>query len=210
MRERILLADDHPVVRQGLALLLAAQDFRVVGAAADGRMAVRMAKDLKPEIAVLDLGMPQLNGLEATRAILKESPETRVIVLTMHDEAPYVVEALRAGARGYVLKTQATEQLAQAIQDVAAGAVYLSPGISQTVVDAWVSKEDRPGDPLTPREREVLHLITEGRSSKEIAAALDISARTAEAHRAHIMEKLGIHDTAGLVRYAVKRGLIVP
>lgn len=210
MHERILLADDHPVVRQGLASLLAAQDFRVVGAAADGRTAVRMAKDLKPEIAVLDLGMPQLNGLEATRAILKESPETRVIVLTMHDEGPYVVEALRAGARGYVLKTQAVEQLAQAIRDVAAGAVYLSPGISQTVVDAWISKEDPPEDPLTSREREVLHLITEGRSSKEIAAALDISARTAEAHRAHIMEKLDIHDTAGLVRYAVKRGLIVP
>jgi DNA-binding NarL/FixJ family response regulator len=210
MRERILVADDHPVVREGLTALLTAQGYRVVGMASDGRAAVRLAKELKPDLAIFDLGMPQLNGLDATRAALKASPETRVIVLTMHTEEPYVIEALRAGARGYVLKTQATEHLVQAAQEVAGGSIYLSPGISKTVVDACFSKADLPEDPLTLREREVLHLITDGKSSKEIGAALDISARTAEVHRAHIMAKLDIHDTAGLVRYAVKKGFIVP
>ena len=128
----------------------------------------------------------------------------------MHTEDPYVIEALRAGARGYLLKTQATAHLVQAIREVAQGSVYLSPGISKAVVEACISKVDLPDDPLTPREREVLQLITEGRSSKEIGVALDISARTVEAHRAHIMEKLDIHETAGLVRYAIRRGLIIP
>jgi DNA-binding NarL/FixJ family response regulator len=210
MRERILLADDHTLVREGLAALLTAEGYRVVGSVADGRAAVQMAKELKPEIVVLDLAMPHLNGQDATRAVLKVSPETRVIVLTMHAENPYVIEALRAGARGYVLKTQATAHLVQAVQEVARGTTYLSPGISSTVVDACLSKVGAPEDPLTQREREVLHLITEGRSSKEIASTLDISTRTAETHRANIMEKLDIHDTAGLVRYAIKRGLIVP
>jgi DNA-binding NarL/FixJ family response regulator len=210
VRERILLADDHGIIRDGLATLLTAEGFDVVGKAPDGREAVRLAKELKPDIAVLDLGMPQLNGLEAARGVIKGSPDTKVIVLTMHSEDPYVIEALRAGARGYLLKTQATSHLVQAIREVALGSVYLSPGISKAVVDACLSKEQLPEDPLTPREREVLQLITEGRSSKEIGVALDISARTVEAHRAHIMEKLDIHETAGLVRYAIRRGLIVP
>ena len=210
MLERVLLADDHPMVRDGLAALLNAEGFRVVGTAPDGLEAVRLAKESKPDIAVLDLGMPQLNGLETTRSVLQCSPETRVIVLTMHTEDPYVIEALRAGARGYLLKTQATAHLVQAIREVAQGSIYLSPGISKAVVEACITKTELPDDPLTPREREVLHLIAEGRSSKEIGAALDISARTAEAHRAHIMEKLDIHETAGLVRYAIRRGLIIP
>jgi len=210
VREKILLADDHAVVRDGLATLLGAEGFTVVGTAPDGREAVRLANELKPDIAVLDLGMPQLNGLETTRSVLQCSPETRVIVLTMHTEDPYVIEALRAGARGYLLKTQATAHLVQAIREVAQGSIYLSPGISKAVVEACLNKTELPDDPLTPREREVLQLITEGRSSKEIGAALDISARTVEAHRAHIMEKLDIHETAGLVRYAIRRGLIIP
>ena len=210
MRERILLADDHAVVRDGLAALLSAEGFKVVGTAADGRQAVKLAKELKPDIAVLDVGMPQLNGLEATRGVLQSSSETRVIVLTMHTEDPYVIEALRAGARGYLLKTQATAHLVQAIREVARGSIYLSPGVSKAVVEACLSKQELPEDPLTPREREVLQLVGEGKSSKEIATALDISTRTAEAHRAHIMEKLDIHETASLVRYAIRRGLIVP
>ncbi len=210
MRERILLADDHVVVREGLASLLSAEGFQIVGTAPDGREAVRLAAELRPDFAVLDLGMPHLNGLDAARAVIRSTPETRVIILTMHTEGPYVIEALRAGVRGYVLKTQATAHLVQAIREVGEGAVYLSPGISRGVVDAFLSKSAPPPDPLTPREREVLQLITEGKSSKEVAAALDISVRTAEAHRANIMQKLDIHETAGLVRYAIRRGLIVP
>ncbi len=210
MRERILLADDHPIVREGLASLLNAEGFRIVGSASDGREAVRLAKELKPDIAVLDLGMPELNGVDAARGILQCSPATRVILLTMHTEDPYVIESLRAGIRGYVLKTQATTHLVQAIQDVARGSIYLSPGISEAVVQACLSKEELPPDPLSSREREVLQLVAEGKSSKEIATALEISVRTAESHRSHIMEKLEIHDTAGLVRYAIRRGLLVP
>jgi DNA-binding NarL/FixJ family response regulator len=210
MRERILLADDHEVVREGLASLLNAEGFEIVGTAPDGRAAVRLATELKPDFAVLDLGMPQMNGLDAARAMSRSTPQTQVIILTMHSEGPYVIEALRAGVRGYVLKTQATAHLVEAIRQVGEGAVYLSPGISKVVVEAWLSKSDPPEDPLTTREREVLRLITEGKSAKEVAAALDISVRTAEAHRANIMEKLDIHETAGLVRYAIRRGLAVP
>jgi DNA-binding NarL/FixJ family response regulator len=208
--ERILLADDHEVVREGLASLLAAEGFDIVGTAPDGREAVRLATELKPDVAVLDLGMPHLNGLDAARQLMQTTPGTKVIILTMHTEAPYVVEALRAGVRAYVLKTQATAHLVQAIRQVQEGAVYLSPGISSAVVDAFLSKGEPPPDPLTTREREVLRLISEGKSSKEVAAVLDISVRTAETHRANIMEKLDIHETAGLVRYAIRRGLVVP
>jgi DNA-binding NarL/FixJ family response regulator len=210
MRERILLADDHVMVREGLASLLSAEGFDVVGTAPDGREAVRLVADLKPDFAVLDLGMPHMNGLDAARAVLQSTPGTKVIILTMHTDGRYVMEALRAGVRGYVLKTQATAHLVDAIREVGAGATYLSPGISSAVVEACLSQTDPPDDPLTARERQVLQLITEGKSSKEVAAALDISARTAEAHRANIMEKLDIHETAGLVRYAIRRGLIVP
>lgn len=210
MAERVLLADDHTVVREGLASLLRAEGFEVVGAAADGREAVRLAMDHKPDIAVLDLVMPEMNGLEAARGVIRVSPDTKVIILTMHAEQPYAVEALRSGARGYVLKTQAAAHLVMAIREIARGAFYLSPGIPRGGVDDFLSGKDPGRDPLSPREREILGLIAEGMTAKAMAASLGISARTVEAHRARIMEKLGIRDTAGLVRYSIRRGLVVP
>ena len=207
---RILLADDHPVVRQGFRALLEREGFEVVGEASDGREAARLAQALRPDLAVLDIAMPMLNGVDAAREVLKASPQTKPILLTVHTEDQYILEALEAGIRGYVVKTQAMEDLVQAIREVARGALYLSPRIAGTVVQAYLAKTELPPDPLTPREREVLQLIAEGQTSKEIAEILGVSAKTAESHRAHIMEKLGIHDTAGLVRYAIRRGLIQP
>jgi two-component system, NarL family, response regulator NreC len=207
---RILLADDHLIVRQGLKTLLEHEHHTVVGEAGDGREAIQLAQKHHPDIAIMDLAMPMLNGLDATREILKVSPETRSILLTMHTEDPYVVEALRAGVRGYLLKTQATSDLMQAVREVSIGSIYLSPGISRAIVDAYLAKTDFPPDPLTPREREVLQLVAEGKTTKEVAAILGVSVKTAESHRTRLMEKLDIHETAGLVRYAVRRGLIQP
>jgi DNA-binding NarL/FixJ family response regulator len=210
MLQRIILADDHLIVRQGLKSILEKESHTVVGEAGDGREAVRLAQELCPDIAVLDLSMPLLNGLDAAREIVKVSPQTRVILLTMHTEDPYVMEALRAGIRGYLLKTQAAQDLVQAIHEVSRGSMYLSPGISRTVVEAYLAKSELPPDPLTPREREVLQLIAEGKTTKEAAAVLGVSVKTAESHRTRIMEKLEIHETASLVRYAIRRGLIQP
>jgi DNA-binding NarL/FixJ family response regulator len=205
---QLLLADDHQIVREGLRSMLEHQGFRVVGEAADGREAVRLAATTHPDVAILDLAMPVLNGLDAAREILRGRTGTRAILLTVHQEDPYVLEALRAGISGYVLKTQAAPDLVQAIREVVRGAVYLSPGVSRVVVDAYRSKVDLPPDPLTPREREVLQLVAEGRTTKEAANVLGVSTKTAESHRTRIMSKLDIHETAGLVRYAIRRGLI--
>ncbi|MGH7255257.1 MAG: response regulator [Nitrospirales bacterium] len=210
MSLHILLADDHLIVRQGLKSLLEREGYLVVGEAGDGREAVQLSQELQPDIAVLDLAMPMLNGMDAAREILKVTPKTKTILLTMHTEDPYVVQALRAGVRGYLLKTQATTDLLQAIKEVSRGAIYLSPGISRVVVDAYLAKSEIPPDPLTPREREVLQLVAEGKTTKEVAAILGISVKTAESHRTRIMEKLEIHETAGLVRYAIRQGLIQP
>jgi DNA-binding NarL/FixJ family response regulator len=210
MSVRVLIADDHTIVRDGLASLLRHEGFTVVAAAADGREAVQLARDLQPDVAILDLGMPQLNGLDAARVLAHTNPNTRIILLTIHHEEPYVAEAMRAGVHGYVLKTQATEHLVFAIREVARGALYFGPGITQAGAKALKAKADGSPQPLTARELEVLRLIAEGMSSREIAASLDISVRTAEAHRAHIMDRLAIHDTASLVRYAIRHGLIVP
>ena len=210
MPTQLLLADDHQVVRQGLRAMLEREGFRVVGEAADGRDAVRLAAETHPDVAVLDLAMPALNGLDAAREIVRGADRTRVILLTVHAEEPYVLEALRAGVTGYVLKTQAALDLIQAIREVQRGAIYLSPGVSRTVVEAYRSKSDLPVDPLTPREREVLQLVAEGKTTKEAAAILGVSAKTAESHRMRVMSKLDIHETAGLVRYAIRRGLIQP
>lgn len=208
MALRIILADDHVIVRQGLKALLEREGFDVVAEASDGLETVRLARDLQPDVAVLDIGMPQLNGLDAAREVLQGSPRTKVILLTMHAEDHYVLEALRAGVTGYVLKTKAAGDLAQAIREVAGGAIYLSPGVSRAVVQAYRAKTDLPPDPLTPRERQVLQLIAEGKRTKEIATLLGVSVKTAESHRTRLMEKLNIHETASLVRYALQRGLI--
>lgn len=207
---RILMADDHQIFRQGLRGLLERDGLQVVGEAADGRQAVRLARELGPDVAVLDLGMPLLNGVEAAREILRQLPQTRVILLTMYQEDAYVLEALRAGIRGYVLKAQAAADLVNAIHQVMQGAMYLSPGISAAVVNAYVTRSEAPFDPLTSRERQVLQLVAEGKSTKEIARVLGLSVKTAESHRSRLMRKLDIHETAGLVRYAIRRGVIKP
>ena len=208
MATRILLADDHLVVREGLRSLLEAAGFKVVGEARDGREAIKLARTLAPEVTVMDIGMPALNGVDACRELLREVPEMRVIVLTVHGEDAYVIEALRAGARGYVLKTQAGSDLVRAIGEVTQGRIYLSPSVSSAVVQAFLAGANSPADPLTPREREVLQLIAEGRSTKEVAGILGVSVKTAETHRTRLMGKLDIHHTAGLVHYAIRRGLI--
>ncbi|MGH7432454.1 MAG: response regulator [Candidatus Methylomirabilales bacterium] len=210
MALRIILADDHLIVRQGLKALLEREGFDVAAEASDGLEAVRLARDLQPDVALLDIGMPLLNGLDAAREVLKGSPRTKAILLTMHAEDHYVLEALRAGVTGYVLKTKAAGDLVQAIREVAGGAIYLSPGVSRAVVQAYRAKSDLPPDPLTPRERQVLQLIAEGKRTKEIATLLGVSVKTAESHRTRLMEKLNIHETASLVRYALQRGLIQP
>ncbi len=206
--QRIMLADDHPMFRQGLRSLLEKDGFEVVGEASNGHEATRMARKLTPNVAVLDLGMPMLNGVDAARDIYKRSPETQVVLLTMYEDDAYVLEALRAGIRGYVLKAQAASDLLNAIREVIRGAVYLSPGISEAVVNAYMAKSELPPDPLTDRERQVLQLVAEGNTTKRIASLLGVSVKTAESHRTRMMQKLGIHETASLVRYAIRRGFI--
>jgi DNA-binding NarL/FixJ family response regulator len=169
-----------------------------------------MAKELQPDLAVLDLTMPLLNGLDAAREVLQTSPRTKAILLTMHTEDHYILEALRVGVKGYVLKSRAVSELIQAIEEVSKGGIYMSSGVSQTVVQAYLAKTHLPPDSLTSRERQVLQLVAEGKTTKEIAVVLGISVKTAESHRTRIMSKLGIHETAGLVRYAIRQGLIQP
>lgn len=207
---RIVLADDHLIVRQGLKLLLEKEKIQVVGEAADGHEAVQQTRNLHPDIAILDFEMPSLNGIEAVREIVRTFEKTHCIVLTAHLEEPYALEALRAGARGYVLKSQAPQDIVMAVLHVNRGEVYLSPKISRAVVEAYLAKKDLPDDPLTLRERQVLQLVGEGKSTKEIAGILYISPKTADTHRTKIMQKLDIHQTAGLVRYAIRQGLIQP
>jgi two-component system response regulator NreC len=207
---RVLLADDHQIVRDGLKALLAREEIAVVGEAGDGQEAVRLASALSPDVVVMDLTMPILNGLDAAREILRVAPRTGVVLLTMHAEDHQIITALRAGVRGYVIKTQAADELVRAIRDVAGGGVHLGSGASTVLVEAYLGNANPPNDPLTPRDRQVLQLVAEGRTTKEIATQLGITAKTAETYRANIMTKLDIHDTAGLVRYAIRRGLIQP
>jgi two-component system response regulator NreC len=171
---------------------------------------VRLARELKPDVAVLDLGMPLLNGLDAAREIRQSVPIVTTVLLTLHREEQYVLEALKAGVRGYVLKTQAGSDLVDAIAQVMRGAVYLSPGITRVLVDAYLSGTGHPHDLLTPRERQVLQLVAEGKTTKEIAQTLGLSVKTADSHRTRLMQKLDIHETAGLVRYAIRSGLVQP
>lgn len=207
---RVLLADDHAILRDGLRAILKEEGFKVVGEASDGQEAIRLGQKLEPDLAVLDISMPLLNGIDAAREILKASPKTKIVLLTMYTEDRYVLESLRAGITGYVLKSKAASSLVQALEAVAKGEVYLSPGVSRAVVEAYLAKDDTPADPLSTREREVLQLIAEGKNVKEIGSVLGISTKTAESHRTNIMQKLHIHDLAGLVRYAIRQGLVRP
>jgi len=208
MPTRIVLADDHALVRQGIKSLLENQGMQVVAEASDGQEAVRQAQAHNPDLVVMDIGMPTLNGMDAARELGRCCPKIRPILLTQHDEDQYVSEALDAGVKGYVLKSQVASDLLLAIQQVLKGQVYLSPGISGAVMMAYRTKAERPADPLTARERQVLQLIAEGKSTKDVASLLGVSVKTAESHRSRLMQKLDIHETASLVRYAVKRGLI--
>jgi DNA-binding NarL/FixJ family response regulator len=210
MAVTVLLVDDHPVVRHGVRTLLEREKFKIVGEASDGLEAIAAAEQSLPDVVVLDLSMPTLNGVGAVREIAKVSPRSHVVLLTMHTEEHHVLEALRAGVKGCVSKSQAAEHLVQAIREVCAGGVYLSPSVSGAVVQAYLAKSELPFDPLTGRERQVLQLVAEGKTTKEIADILSVSSKTAESHRGRIMEKLGIHNTAGLVRYSIRHGLIEP
>ncbi len=207
---RLLLADDHEVVRQGFRALLEKAGYEIVGEAADGQEAVRLAQALHPQVAILDVRMPLLNGMEAAREIIRTAPQTRVVLLTMHIEEPYVLQALQTGISGYVLKSKSASELLQAVQEALRGGLFLSPDVSGTVVRAYLSNSEPAPDSLGSRERQVLQLVAEGKSTKEIAVLLGISVKTAESHRGHIMEKLNIHSVAGLVRYAIRRGMIEP
>ena len=206
-RCKVLLADDHSIVRHALRLLLEREGLEVVGEAANGQAAVRLARELRPDIAVLDLMMPVLNGIDAAREILQACPETLPVLLVASATEEQVLQAMRAGIRGCVLKSHEATELIRAIGEVRRGGVYLSPGHSRSVVEAYVGRRDLPPDPLSPRERQVLQLVAEGKSTKEAANLLCISVKTVESHRCRIMSKLEIRETASLVRYAIRHGL---
>ena len=213
MTTTIMLADDHKIVRQGLRALLEAEpDFHLVGEAGDGLEAVQLAARLCPDVLVLDLMMPGLGGLEVTLQVGKRSPQTRVIILSMHADEAYVLEALRNGAAGYVLKESSADELVQAVREVVAGRRFLSSPLSERAIDAYVSKAQEVAldryETLTAREREVLHLAAEGHTNAEIADRLSISSRTAETHRANMMRKLALRSQTDLIRYALRRGII--
>ena len=210
-RVQILLADDHEVVRKGLrALLEAHRGWKVIAEATDGREAVEKATDMHPDVAIVDIGMPSLNGLEATRQIVKKAPRTRVLVLTMHDANPLIQQVVKAGARGYVLKSDVASDLVSAVEALCRDQTFFTSKVSQVILDRYVGKSagmeisPDPDSPLTPREREVVQLLAEGKSSKEVAAVLGISVKTAETHRINLMRKLDCHSVAEVVRYAVR------
>jgi len=201
MSIRVVLADDHVLVRESLRSLLEREGFQIIAEAAEGQEALRQIELQRPDIVVMDIAMPVLNGLEAARTISRSFPKIKTILLTQHDEEQYLSEALDAGVKGYVLKSQAARDLVQAMRQVSGGEIYLSPGVSRALLEAYRSKSKKPADSLTPRERQVLQLI---------ASVLGISVKTAESHRTRLMQKLDIHETASLVRYAVRRGMVQP
>jgi DNA-binding NarL/FixJ family response regulator len=207
---QVIVADDHQLIRQSLKVLLESEGFGVVGEAANGQEALQLAEKLRPDVVVMDLAMPVLNGIDAAKEIQRLSPKIKTILLTMHTDRQYILEGLRGGAKGYVMKTHAANDLVRAIREAARGGTYLSPEISEAVIQAYQDKTDVYDDPLSPRERQVLQLIAEGKTTKEIAVHLNISVKTAETYRTRIMEKLDIHETASLVRYAIRRGLVQP
>ena len=211
---RILLADDHAILREGIrALLEDYADFSIVGEADDGRKAVERTGQLQPDVVLMDIGMPVLNGLQATRQIKHDYPHVHVLALTMHDSEEYVSQMLAAGASGYVIKCAASDELVQAIRAVAAGQNYISPAVTRVLVESLIAHRANPrsADPfqtLTEREREVFQLVAEGHTSREIAEKLGVSIMTVKAHRANMMAKLGVHDRSELVKIAIQRGII--
>jgi len=211
---RILLADDHTLIRRGLRLLIEQQpELSVVGEAEDGRQAVSQAAQLKPDVAVLDIGMPNLNGIEAAKQISESDTKTSIVILSMYSDETYILRALKAGARGYLLKDSAEADLVRAIKSVAEGKSFFSPTVSRVLLDDYVQKLKRTGgensyDLLTAREREVLQLVAEGKSNKEVADLLNLSVYTVETHRSNIMEKLNLKGVPELILYAVRKGII--
>jgi DNA-binding NarL/FixJ family response regulator len=211
---RILVGDDHTLMRQGLRKILEAHEgWQVVAEAGDGRQAVKDALALEPDIAILDIGMPLLNGIEAARQITRRASDIGVVIVSMHGDEAYITQALQAGAKGYLLKDSADTDLIGAVEAVAAGKSFFSPAVAEVMRDDYIRHLSNKGivdrfDSLSEREREVLQLIAEGHSNKEIAELLSVSPATIETHRAHILQKLDMHSTAELVRYAVRRGVI--
>ncbi len=211
---RILLADDHGVVRQGLRAVLARDaSFEVIGESGDGREAVRLADALQPDIVIMDISMPQLNGIEAAKQIVKANPRTHIIILSMHSDETYLMRALQAGVKGYLLKESAEEDLIRAVRMVAQGKPFFSPAVTSALLADYMREMQQRNlrdsyDLLTEREKEVLQLLAEGKSNKEAAAVLDLSTNTVETHRTNLMQKLGLHNTAEIVLYAVRKKII--
>lgn len=211
---RILLGDDHTLMRHGLRKILEErQDWQVIAETGDGRQAVQQTLSLEPDVAILDIGMPLLNGIEATRQIVRRLPSVRVLILSMHADEAYITQALRAGAKGYLLKDSADTDLIRGVADVAAGKSFFSPAVAKVMLDDYVRHLAQKGivdryDSLSEREREIFQLVAEGHSNKEIADLLSVSPATVETHRAHILQKLDLHNTAEVVLYAVRRGVI--
>jgi len=214
---KLLLADDHEVVRKGLrSILETLRECEVVGEAADGRQAVALTKELNPDIVILDISMPAMNGLEATRQILKIRPQTKILILTVHESDPLIRDVLDAGARGYILKTDAGRDLVSAVESLRRNKTFFTSRVSQMILDGFLKGDSRlpssdsGGIRLTPRQREIVQLLAEGKSSKEVAVALDLSVKTAETHRANIMRKLDCHSVSEVVRYAIRNKIIEP
>ena len=213
-KTRILLADDHQLMRSGLRLVIEQQpDLTIVGEAADGREAVAIAKSVRPDVAVMDISMPNLNGIEAAHQIIQSQPDIAVIVLSMHTDESYVLRALKAGAKGYLLKDSAEADLIAAVRAVARGKSFFSPAVSKVLLDDYMRKLKRSGaedayDLLTPREREILQLVAEGKSNKEVANLLNLSVYTVETHRSNVMQKLNLKGIPELTLYAVRKGII--
>jgi two-component system response regulator NreC len=208
-KTRILLADDHSVVRSGFRLILNQQpDLEVVGEAGSGTEAVRQTLSLRPDVVIMDVGMPDINGVEATRRIIERCPDCKVLILSMHCDSVYVRETLRAGAKGYLLKDSIDEDLVNAVRSVARGEGFLSPAVSKTVLDDYQQHMADPLDLLTAREREILQLLAEGLTAKDIAGRLKLSVYTVDAHRGRIMKKLDAHTGGDLIRFAMRKGLI--